>query len=79
MSYIQAEKDFRLICKGLEFDRIEICGGSRKAHLVEKRKIIAKIMDSKGYGPSKIGHVMNKDHTTILYYLNKLKGQNDNA
>jgi hypothetical protein len=75
MSYIQAERDFRLICKTLGFDRVEICSDSRKAHLVEKRKIIAEKLDALNYNPSMISHVMDKDRTTILYYLGKLKGK----
>lgn len=74
-SYIAAEKAFKILCECLGFNRLEICNGSRKAHLVEKRKIIADVLHQKGFSSGMIGHVMNKDHTTILYYLNKLKGK----
>lgn len=75
MSYVQAEKDFRNLCKKNKFSRHEICGKSRVGRLVEQRKIIANELHKLNYSSCMIGHVMDKDHSTILYYIKK--GKND--
>lgn len=73
MSYIQAEKDFRQICKDFGLNRIKICSKQRYGYIVEQRRIAIKALDALGYSSGMIGHVTNKDHTTILYHLNHLK------
>ncbi len=73
MSYIQAEKDFKEICERNGFSRARICSKQRDGYIVEQRRIAIKELHELGYTSGMIGHVMNKDHTTILYHLKKGK------
>lgn len=75
LGFIQAERDFSTICNAMKFDKNEILSTRRQAGLVEKRRVVAKALKAKGYSYPKIGHAMNRDHTSIMNLINPKKGK----
>ena len=49
--------------------RDDLVGPSQLPHLVEARREAAEILRKAGYSTPKIGTVLNRDHTTVLYLL----------
>jgi len=47
----------------------DILNGPRTNKLVLVRAEIAKEAKERGFGPSEIGRAINKDHSTIIHYL----------
>ena len=45
-------------------------GRRRRADIVKARKSIAKAVEPYGYSLTQIGRAMNRDHSTIHFYLN---------
>ena len=74
VSYISLNKDFRELAGTFSINLIT--GKFRSKPIVEKRRFIAKALKELGYNNSQIGHVMNKDHSTIT---NLLKDKNAKA
>jgi hypothetical protein len=48
---------------------INIMMKSRKRNIVDTRMIYSKILRERGHTVASIGHSLNRDHTTVLYYL----------
>lgn len=47
----------------------DLVGPSQLPHLVEARREVAETLRKAGYSTPKIGSVLNRDHTTVLYLL----------
>ena len=47
----------------------DILGKCRKAHMSESRVIIAHILRYIGYSLTEIGEILNRDHSSVIYYL----------
>jgi len=47
----------------------ELVGPSQLPHLVDARREVAETLRKAGYSTPKIGTVLNRDHTTVLYLL----------
>lgn len=45
----------------------------RSLNLVAARKDIAEMLDARGYTSPQIGRALNRDHTTVIYYLGRAK------
>jgi Bacterial dnaA protein helix-turn-helix len=48
----------------------DLCSPSRSRTLVAARKKIAVVATEAGYSSTEIGHLLERDHSTILYMLN---------
>lgn len=53
---------------------VELMANNRKRCVVEARMIYADILRECNYSLNRIGMSLKKDHTTIMHYINKLKG-----
>ncbi len=49
----------------------EILGRSRFQNVVRARVEVAKRLDERGYSSPQIGKILNRDHTTVLYYIGR--------
>lgn len=54
-------------------DPADILGRSRKMKLLKVRIEIAKLLDARGYSSPQIGAILDRDHTTVIYYLGRGK------
>lgn len=72
-AYETAHIDLCHIVDDLKFDYDIIIGRCRKHKYVYMRCLVAKQLRDLGYSSLQIGHVMKKDHTTILHYLKRIK------
>lgn len=52
---------------------VDINSNERTRSYVNARMTFAYFMHKKGYGLSRIGRMMGKDHSTILYYLKNIE------
>ena len=48
-------------------------GDSREKRLVDMRRRFARFADEHGYSSGAIGRALNRDHTTILHHLGRVK------
>jgi len=51
----------------------DILGPSRLMHLVSVRRKCMVMLREKGYSTTEIGRIMNRDHTTVVHSLKKVK------
>ncbi len=79
--FMHAKQEFESICKENDFEISDILSPRRDALVVEKRRIIAKIMREKKYSYPKIGYAMDRDHASIMNLISpkSKKVKNDNA
>ena len=54
-------------------DAVLLAAPSRRTKIVRARLAAARALDALGYSSPRIGHFLNHDHSTILFYLGKLK------
>lgn len=50
-------------------DSETICGPSQEAEVMEARRDVVWVLRRSGFSSPKIGAVLNRDHTSILYLL----------
>lgn len=60
-----------VICRELDITPDELTSGCRKHRFAFVRMIVSKLMRDERYSLNDIGRLLNKDHTTILYYLGR--------
>ena len=53
----------------------DILGKCRKAHISEARIIVAYILRHVGYSFPEIGEILNRHHSSIIYFLNVFKSR----
>lgn len=53
----------------------DILGKCRKAHISESRVIIAHILRYIGYSLTEIGDILNRNHTSVIYYLKNFENR----
>jgi chromosomal replication initiation ATPase DnaA len=51
----------------------DILGPSRLMHLVSVRRKCMVMLREKGYSTTEIGRIMNRNHTTVVHSLKKVK------
>ena len=52
----------------------ELILGKCRAHLLMQARVeVAKRLDARGWSSKQIGRVLNRDHTTIIFYLGRGK------
>jgi hypothetical protein len=51
---------------------VDLMKNSRQRNIVDSRLIYAKILRDRGHTFQSIGRSINKDHTTIVYYINQV-------
>lgn len=56
-----------------EIFSVDIESKSRKRDLVDARKVYAKILREAGYRYEKIAKSINKDHSTIIHYVENIE------
>lgn len=65
----------------LEIEVADIMGKSRKSRLAEARRIVSGISRRFGWNLARIGRAMNRDHSTVMYQIEKfehfLKNEDD--
>lgn len=66
-----ALEDAQAICESLQYDFKKIQSRRRPKHLVEQRMEIAQALRNKGYTTPAIGHALNRDHTTVMLYIDE--------
>lgn len=71
----QARDIVREVAAQYGVDEARILGKCRKEKVFRARIEIAKRLDARGYSTPRIGAILNKDHTTILFYLGRISGQ----
>lgn len=54
-------------------DPADITRPNRTPKVYRARLVVAKLLDRRGYSSPQIGKMLNHDHTSILFYLGKLK------
>lgn len=67
--FTNAFNDFMELCAENQYDDRELRGKRRFKDIVQKRIKIAKILHDTGYSLPAIAWAMNKDHTTIMFYV----------
>lgn len=67
----KARKLADIAAAGIGCTSEQIFGYRRNKPLVDARKWISREMRAAGYSYPQIAHALNRDHTTILYYLRK--------
>jgi chromosomal replication initiator protein len=67
------ERIKEVICKEMNVLPEEIEQGSRRHRITFARMILVYYMRKEFWSLNEIGKKMQKDHTTILYYLNRYK------
>lgn len=84
MKMTKEQKEELDYCKNLlkeqniDFKYKEILGPSRKAELVFIRALIVIILRKKGYSLHKTGHIINRDHATIVHLQKYTRKQGRN-
>jgi len=56
-------------------DPAKIIGGCRSEKVFRARIEVARALDARGYSTSRIGAILRKDHSTIVFYLGRGKKQ----
>lgn len=64
---------FLEICKDKELSQKDIRSGKRFSYLIKQRWEIANKLNEEGFTQGEIGLALNRDRTTINYYLNRIK------
>lgn len=73
-SIVEANKVFKELCHKVEGYGIDHITSKRRDNpLVDARQKIAIAMREMGYTYPVIGHVMNRDHTSIIYLVKHRK------
>ena len=54
-------------------DPYKIIGHCRRDKMVRARIEVARLLDACGYSTPRIGAILNKDHSTIVFYLGRGK------
>lgn len=61
------------VARSFRVEPAKISSVGRKQALVLARVEVARRLDARGYSTSKIGTILQRDHTTIVYYLGRGK------
>ena len=69
----QARAVIREIAALRGIDPGRIIGYSRKEKIFRARIEVARALDARGYSTPRIGAILNKDHSTIVFYLGRGK------
>lgn len=69
----QARQIISMVAAWRGVDPRKIVGPCRNRRVVLARMEIARQLDARGYSTSRIGAILNKDHTTIVFYLGRGK------
>lgn len=64
-----AEQVVTMLASLNQVTEAELRGPSQLPHLVAVRREVAETLRKAGYSTPKIGSVLNRDHTTVLYLL----------
>lgn len=65
----QARQIIREVAAECRVEPLKIIGKCRSAPVVHARIEVAKRLVARGYSTPRIGQILGKDHTTILFYL----------
>ena len=71
----EAKEVMKAMCKDHGWDLKLLLGKNRHRFLVNQREAIAAYLHHCGYSLLVIGNAMNRDHSTIVSYLNYRKEQ----
>jgi chromosomal replication initiation ATPase DnaA len=66
--------EMNAIAKKYGYTAEDIIGKSRQKKLVEVRRKCVVMLRERGYSTTEIGRIMNRDHSTIVHSLAKMKG-----
>jgi hypothetical protein len=69
----QARQIIREVAAEHRVDPMKIIGKCRSVPVVHARVEVSKRLEARGYSTNRIGEVLGKDHTTILFYLGRGK------
>lgn len=64
-------RDIGDIAQGYGYTVADILGPKRRRHLVFVRNLCIFMLRDKGYSTTEIGRIVRRDHSTIVYALNK--------
>lgn len=67
------EKVFNAILLATGFTKESLASSSRKGEMVLVRHILFYLLKNKGYSLTNIADLVNRDHSTVIYALNKMK------
>lgn len=65
--------EVKAIILGANENMVRVKSADRDDHIVNVRRAITKVLRARGWSTPRIGRFMNRDHTSILNYLNPLK------
>ncbi len=72
--YEAAKGIAKRICKDCDVDFPDVIGPVRSKKLVEARKKIASVLRGKGFSYPEIGAVINRDHSSVMFYKKRNPG-----
>lgn len=67
------EEVLEMFAEKYNVSEIDIISRRRGNNVVDARKEMSRFLKDRGWNYSKIGRLMNKHHTSIMYYLGDIQ------
>lgn len=73
MGWVDAMALIARVARAYEVSPEELLGPSRLPYLVEGRRVVMALLHEHGLGASAIGHLIGRDHSTVVHHLKMMK------